>query len=179
MEFAASVRRTDDSYMKHTAYSETSRQMEGTVSQHRVRTAAVIRDERGQVLAVRHARRGHRFWTLPGGASNIGESLADTLQREVGEETGRRVSVEDVVAVFEIGSSPWEPRRLEVCFRCSIIEENRALFGSSDGIVEIGWIDPRLPCGDFLPSALLPLLADDSRGLYLGNITDLEHPLTK
>ena len=153
--------------------------MEGTVLQHRVRAVAVIKDERGRLLAVRHARRGQRFWTLPGGASNIGESLEETLLREVGEETGYRVAIEGITAVFEIGSNRWEPRRLEVCFRCTIVAEERSLLGASDGIVDIGWIDPSAERADFLPSRLLPVLGEDARGLYLGNITDTDHPLSK
>ncbi|MGA3036198.1 MAG: NUDIX domain-containing protein [Vulcanimicrobiaceae bacterium] len=153
--------------------------MEGAVTQHRVRTLAVVRDERGFVLAVRHARRGERFWTLPGGFSNIGESLEETLVREVGEETGYRVRVDYLVTVFEIGSSRWEPRRLELCFACEVTEVDATLRRGSDGIVEVGWLDPNITYDDFLPSKLLPLLRNNTRGLYLGNITDTGHPLKK
>jgi ADP-ribose pyrophosphatase YjhB (NUDIX family) len=152
--------------------------MEGAVTQHRVRTLAVVRDERGFVLAVRHARRGERFWTLPGGFSNIGESLEETLVREVGEETGYRVRVDHLVTVFEIGSNRWEPRRLELCFACDIIEVDATL-RRADGIVDVGWLDPYAAYDDFLPSKLFALLRDNTSVLYLGNITDTNHPLTK
>jgi 8-oxo-dGTP pyrophosphatase MutT (NUDIX family) len=153
--------------------------MEGSLLQYRVRPAAIIKDDRGRLLAVRHARRGMRFWTLPGGASNIGESLEQTLEREVSEETGYRVRVMYMAAVFEIGSSPWETRRLELCFRCSIVGKDPALICTRDNIVEIGWLDPSLSRSDFLPSTILPLLTEEFRGLYLGNITDVEHPLAR
>jgi ADP-ribose pyrophosphatase YjhB (NUDIX family) len=153
--------------------------MEGAVTQQRVRTLAVVRDERGFVLSVRHARRGERFWTLPGGFSNIGESLEETLVREVGEETGYRVRVDHLAFVFEIGSSRWEPRRLELCFACEIIEEDATLRRGADGIVEVGWLNPNIAHDDFLPSKLLPLINLNTSGLYLGNITDTDHPLKK
>ncbi len=153
--------------------------MEGAVTQHRVRTLALVRDARRFVLAVRHARRGERFWTLPGGFSNIGESLEETLIREVGEETGYRVSVDYLVSVFEIGSSRWDPRRLELCFACEIIDVDATLRRGTDGIVEVNWLNPNIAYDDFLPSKLLPLLRVNVRGVYLGNITDTEHPLKK
>jgi hypothetical protein len=45
--------------------------------------------------------------------------------------------------------------------------------------VEIGWLDPSAAYDDFLPSKLLPLLGANPRGIYLGNITDTDHPLKK
>jgi len=147
--------------------------------QRQIRVAAVIWDEQGRLLVVRHARRGERFWTLPGGASKVGESLAETLLREVGEETGYTVDVCDLAAAFEIGSNRWERIRLEICLRCTVRGSDPSLLVGGDGIVDVDWISPQSAIHDFLPSALLPRLTPDARGLFLGNITDLEHPVRK
>jgi hypothetical protein len=50
--------------------------------QHRLRVAAVVRDDAGRIFVVRHARRGERFWTLPDGSPKIGADGA-TLCDEV------------------------------------------------------------------------------------------------
>jgi ADP-ribose pyrophosphatase YjhB (NUDIX family) len=56
----------------------------------------------GQVLLIRR-----RFeplagrWSLPGGAVEVGETLAEGLAREMREETGLEVSVGPVVDVFD------------------------------------------------------------------------------
>jgi ADP-ribose pyrophosphatase YjhB (NUDIX family) len=147
--------------------------------QHRIRAAAVVWNGSGYLLVVRHARRGERFWALPGGASKIGESLEETVRREVGEETGYAIDVGDVAAVFEVGSNRWEPRRLEVCLCGTIRRADPSLLVGGDGIVDVEWIDPQDKSKEFLPSALLSRLTPHSRGLYLGNITDIEHPVRK
>ena len=50
---------------------------------------AVIRDERGAVLL--QLRSDFRIWGLPAGGMEIGESVVDTLRREVLEATGLTV----------------------------------------------------------------------------------------
>ena len=52
--------------------------------------AAVILNQRGHVLLVRHSY-GRLNWELPGGHAEADESVAGTALREVYEETGLRV----------------------------------------------------------------------------------------
>ena len=49
--------------------------------------AAAVRDGDGRLLLVRHTY-GRLNWELPGGASELGESLEETALRELREETG-------------------------------------------------------------------------------------------
>jgi ADP-ribose pyrophosphatase YjhB (NUDIX family) len=52
------------------------------------------------------ARRGHPprqgSWTLPGGAQDVGETVAETARREIREETGLEIDIVDVVAVVDL-----------------------------------------------------------------------------
>jgi mutator protein MutT len=56
----------------------------------------------GQVLLVRRAHEPLKGeWSLPGGAVELGETLAEALVREVREETGLEVRVGPVVEVID------------------------------------------------------------------------------
>ena len=56
----------------------------------------------GQVLVVqRGAEPSKGLWSIPGGAVEVGETLAEACAREVAEETGLRVEVGPMVEVVE------------------------------------------------------------------------------
>lgn len=59
---------------------------------------AIACDDRGRLLLVREDGE----WLAPGGEVETGESHRDALVREVAEETGISITVEDLVAVTEI-----------------------------------------------------------------------------
>ena len=61
--------------------------------------AAVVRDAAGGVLLVRHTY-GRLNWELPGGASEPGETLEETVLRELGEETGLTGRVERLAGLY-------------------------------------------------------------------------------
>ncbi len=91
----------------------------------RIGVFALIFDE-GRILL------GHRrdidWWNLPGGGMEAGETVDEALRREVREETGLEVEVDQLVGVYS------KPQKQEVVltFRCRVIggtlqatEENR------------------------------------------------------
>lgn len=60
--------------------------------------AAFILNERGEMLLQK--RGDMHAWGLPGGALELGESAEDAMRREVLEETGLQVKVEEFVGAY-------------------------------------------------------------------------------
>ena len=63
--------------------------------------SATVLDEMGRMLLVRRADNGR--WAVPGGYMEPGESVAEACAREVKEECGLEVDVQELIAVY---SSP-------------------------------------------------------------------------
>jgi ADP-ribose pyrophosphatase YjhB (NUDIX family) len=59
---------------------------------------ALIRNEEGRILLVR--RMDTKLWIFPGGLLELGESLAGTVIRETGEETGMRIEPLRIRGIF-------------------------------------------------------------------------------
>ncbi|MSP11386.1 MAG: NUDIX domain-containing protein [Chloroflexi bacterium] len=67
----------------------------------RVAVGVLVRQEQ-QVLLVRRGKAPAKgVWTLPGGSVELGESLKQAAAREIREETGLEVGIDEVIYVFE------------------------------------------------------------------------------
>jgi 8-oxo-dGTP pyrophosphatase MutT (NUDIX family) len=134
------------------------RQLVGTQLLLMPAVAAVVRDSFGRVLI---QRTQHGQWSLPAGAIEPGESPAQTLVREVHEETGLIVRAERVLAVW--GGSDCRVtypngdlvEYVVTVFDCTAV--GGELIESGDETAELRWFEPEhvpslgLPC----PLALL------------------------
>lgn len=66
-----------------------------------IATRIVVRDRTGQLLLIRRADNGS--WSVPAGAMELGESIADCATRELQEETGLRATA---VTPFALHTGP-------------------------------------------------------------------------
>lgn len=121
--------------------------------------AAVIHDDEGQVLLLRHHSDGK--WSLPAGAIEPGEMPEDALVREVVEETGLDVRPTQILDV--LGGERFRttyPNGDEVEYTVTVYAANihggelRAVDGEA---LEFGWFDPFDPpdMGLFYPYDIL------------------------
>ena len=88
---------------------------------------AIVPNERGELLLVH--KTDNDLWALPGGAMDVGESMADTVVREVKEETGIDVEVTGVVGIYTNPNHVMAYDDGEVRQQCSICFTTRMLGG--------------------------------------------------
>lgn len=87
--------------------------------------SAIVVNEEGKLFL--QQRKDNALWALPGGALEIGESIAETVIREVKEETGLDVIPTYIVGVYSdpkhvIAFPDGEIRQqFSICFACKII----------------------------------------------------------
>jgi ADP-ribose pyrophosphatase YjhB (NUDIX family) len=108
-----------------------------------VATSAVVTDDAGHILLQRRADSGN--WALPGGGMDMDESLADSVIREVKEETGFDVEVTGLVGTYTdprhiIAYTDGEVRRqFNICYTARITGGRLAI---SDESTEIRFVAP-------------------------------------
>ncbi|MBI5301419.1 MAG: NUDIX domain-containing protein [Chloroflexi bacterium] len=106
-------------------------------------TAAVIRDEHGRVLL--QQRRDNGLWSLPGGGTELGESVLDTNRREVREEMGVEVAVKHLIGLYtsprlDVSYPNGDVSQIVVpCFECAIT--GGELKRQESEVLNVGWFD--------------------------------------
>jgi ADP-ribose pyrophosphatase YjhB (NUDIX family) len=120
---------------------------------------AAIEDDQGRILLVH--KTDNDLWALPGGGHDIGESIRDTVVREVKEETGYDVDVTAIVGTYTNPNQVMAYDDGEVRQQFSICFAARLLGGelrASSESKEVAWVPvERIPDLDMHPSMRLRL----------------------
>lgn len=93
---------------------------------------AVVRDD-GRLLAIRRADNG--TWELPGGVLELAETPEDGVQREVLEETGVHVEVDQLTGVYKNVVAGV----VALVFRCKLSGGTERV---SDEATAVQWLTP-------------------------------------
>lgn len=134
---------------------------------------AVVRDDRGDILLIH--KTDNDLWALPGGGHDVGESVAQTVIREVKEETGISVAVEDIIGLYTDPQHVMAYDDGEVRQQFSICFHARPIGGTlrtSSESKEVRWVSPTdLDKLDIHPSMRLRIdhgLDDSRTAPYIG-----------
>lgn len=105
----------------------------------------IVENDNGEILISQRFEEElpevHLKWDLPGGKNEFGESLEETLKREIFEETGLNVNVLNLLP--KTISKAWEyvDRRqhtIVLCYRCKLIDGKLHL--NDKEINDLKWI---------------------------------------
>lgn len=129
---------------------------------------AVVRDDQGRLLLIH--KTDNDLWALPGGGHEIGESIADSVVREVKEETGYDVEVTGLSGTYTnprhvMAYDDGEVRQqFSLCFRARLM--GGALQTSSESKA-VEWVAPtdvdELPMHPSMRERIRHGLATDSQ----------------
>ena len=131
--------------------------------------SAVVVDDEGRILL--HRRSDNDLWSIPGGAMEIGESIATTAVRETREETGLEVRPLYVIAVYSdprhvVEYSDGEVRQqFSVCFACEVVGGEIAI---SDESTEVRFMDAELVGEVAMTDSMRRRIDDYRRGVRGG-----------
>lgn len=104
---------------------------------------AIVQDNNGRVLLIH--KTDNDKWALPGGGHEIGESIAETVIREVKEETGYDVEVDTITGTYTdpghvMAYDDGEVRQqFSLAFRATLIGGTSRTSDESD---QVEWVDP-------------------------------------
>ncbi|WP_086708336.1 NUDIX domain-containing protein [Streptomyces antimycoticus] len=104
---------------------------------------AVVQDDAGRLLLIH--KTDNDLWALPGGGHDIGESVSETVVREVEEETGITVEVDSVVGLYTdpqhvMAYDDGEVRQqFSICFRA---HPTGGELRTSSESKEVRWVSP-------------------------------------
>ncbi|MFL6469162.1 MAG: NUDIX hydrolase [Pyrinomonadaceae bacterium] len=104
-----------------------------TQSSFTVSAAAVVSNEKGEVLLLNHVLRPYSGWGFPGGFIDKGEQAEDAIRREVREETGIELTQLKLYSIRTTGV------HIEVLF--SAMADGEPSVKSAE-IMEVRWFNP-------------------------------------
>jgi len=110
--------------------------------------SAVVTDGQGRILL--HRRSDNDRWSLPGGAMELGESIAGCAVRETLEETGFEVEVTGIVGIYSNPGHVFAYDDGEVRQEFSVCFAGRVVGGEprvSDVSTEVAWFRPEQIAG--------------------------------
>ena len=88
--------------------------MRATHARFTVTAGAMVFNDAGEVLLLKHRFRAGSGWGLPGGFLEAGEQPLDALRRELREEIGMEIKDADVFATRSFR----KPQQVEILFLC-------------------------------------------------------------
>lgn len=108
----------------------------------RMAVGAVVLNEDGKVLLVYNRGQNRSHWSLPKGSCESGEALHQTLTREVKEETGLHVELEDLAFVTEWFVASRGEWFLQFYFHARVVGGELGVQTTDEDVTQVKWVAP-------------------------------------
>lgn len=118
--------------------------MRATQTRFTVTAGALIFNDSGQVLLLKHRFRAGSGWGIPGGFLEHGEQPEEALRRELREEIGLEVHHMEIFTARSFR----KPQQVEILFRCRANAETAHVKPRAMEVEHAEWFSPQtLPAG--------------------------------
>lgn len=111
------------------------------------RVSVIVVSEDKNILLVKHRKGNRQYWVLPGGRLEYGETFHECARREMKEETGLEVEIDDFVFLSEAIAPDRSRHIVNVYLTAHVV----------GGVMQVG-DEPVLAAVDFVPIADLARL---------------------
>jgi 8-oxo-dGTP diphosphatase len=135
---------------------------------------SIILIEDGKLFLVKHRKRGHSYWVLPGGTVEYGETLKETAVREIEEELNLKIELGKLLFIGDAIPPDGHRHTIDLYFTGKILggelklgnEENLKDLRKVD-LNSLSEIDFRPDIGEALKRAYQNQFCGEAK--YLGN----------
>lgn len=107
----------------------------------RIRVAGIL-IENDKILLIEHKKEDKRYWLIPGGGVEWGESTAEALSREFKEETNLDIKIEEFLFLSETIAPDKEKHIINLYFKISRDENSNSeiLLGNEDNLNDLRFL---------------------------------------
>lgn len=100
----------------------------------------VIHDNKALLVKLNYGRAANKFWLIPGGFLEPGETLIEGVTREVFEETGMKVKAEGVLGVRTMVRNRDNLTDLYCVVKCALESNPEPLIPQESEISAVSWL---------------------------------------
>ena len=143
----------------------------------RVRVAGILIED-DKILLIEHLKKNKRYWLVPGGGVDWGESTAEALIREYKEETNLDISVEKFLFLSETIAPDKQKHVINLYFQIKVLKnsiENMQL-GDEKNLTDLRFITKNeienIKLYPNIKTQLIQLLNKEEITPYLGLLWD-------